>query len=193
MNDDIYLADQDGAHPRKMADGVPWATQAGARRMCSGTADPPGRRTGVTCSSSTSRAWRSAQLTGHIADASGHVVASIPNIWVDATWSPDSTRIEAWTGGSEGIGTTQISIFGIDGALQESLALTYGLRAGARVTWLLGARRPIGVRPSRPRGCANRLLAVADRWVGAAPARPGRPAIEREGSTFTHDGVDSPF
>ena len=67
-----------------------------------------------------------AQLTGHIADASGRVVASIPNIWVDATWSPDSTRIEAWTGGSEGIGTTQISIYGIDGALEESLALPTG-------------------------------------------------------------------
>ena len=67
-----------------------------------------------------------AQLTGHIADASGHVVASIPNIWVDATWSPDSTRIEAWTGGSAWIGTTQISIFGINGALQESLPLPSG-------------------------------------------------------------------
>ena len=65
-------------------------------------------------------------MTGHIADASGHVVASIPNIWVDAQWSPDSTRLEAWTGGSAWIGTTQISIFGVDGALQESLSLPTG-------------------------------------------------------------------
>jgi Tol biopolymer transport system component len=67
-----------------------------------------------------------AQFTGHIADANGHVVASIPNIWVDATWSPDSTRIEGWTGDSAWIGTTQIGIYGIDGALQESLPLPTG-------------------------------------------------------------------
>ena len=121
MNDDIYLADQDGAHPRKVADGVPWTNAGGGPSYMFGDGGP---------------AWApdgrhflffdlqgaAAQLTGHIADASGHVVASIPNIWVDATWSPDSTRIEAWTGGSEWIGTTQISIYGIDGALEESLA-----------------------------------------------------------------------
>jgi Tol biopolymer transport system component len=126
LNDDIYLADRDGSHPRKVADGVPWTSDAGGGpAYVLGDGGP---------------AWApdgshflffdiqgdSAQVTGHIADASGHVVASIPNIWVDATWTPDSTRIEAWTGGSAGIGTTQISIYGIDGALQESLPLPTG-------------------------------------------------------------------
>ena len=125
LNDDIYLADQDGAHPRMVADGVPWTDAGGGPSYLFGDGGP---------------AWApdgrhflffdlqgaDPQLTGHIADASGHVVASIPNIWVDATWSPDSTRIEAWTGGSAWIGTTQISIYGIDGAVQESLPLPTG-------------------------------------------------------------------
>jgi len=126
MNDDIYLADQDGSHPRKVADGVPWTNGAGGGPSYlfgdGGPAwAPDGRHVLFFDLQGTS-----AQETGHIADASGHVVASIPNIWVDATWSPDSTRIEAWTGGSAWIGSAQISIFGIDGALQESLSLPTG-------------------------------------------------------------------
>ena len=126
VNDDIYLADQDGSHPRKVADGVPWTNGAGGGPSYlfgdGGPAwAPDGRHVLFFDLQGTS-----AQETGHIADASGHVVASIPNIWVDATWSPDSTRIEAWTGGSLSTGSTQISIYRIDGALQESLPLPTG-------------------------------------------------------------------
>ncbi len=54
LNADIYLADQDGVHPRIVADGVPWSRRsAGARRTRSGMADPHGHRTGVTFCSST--------------------------------------------------------------------------------------------------------------------------------------------
>ena len=128
LNDDIYLADQDGARPRKVADGVPWTNEAGGGPSYlfgdGGPAWAPDGRHFLFFDLQGAAA--TAQLTGHIADASGHVVASIPNIWVDATWSPDSTRIEAWTGGSAWIGSTQISIYGVDGAVQESLPLPTG-------------------------------------------------------------------
>jgi WD40 repeat protein len=126
LNDDIYLADQDGAHPRKVADGAPWTNGAGGGPSFlfgdGGPAWAPDGRHFLFFDVQ----GPAGQGTGHIADASGHVVSSIPKIWVDATWSPDSTRIEAWTGGSEWIGTTQISLFGIDGAVQESLPLPAG-------------------------------------------------------------------
>jgi Tol biopolymer transport system component len=125
LNDDIYLADQDGAHPRKVADGVPWIDAGGGPSYLFGDGGPAWAPDGRHFLYFDMQG-APAQLTGHIADASGHVVASIPNIWVDATWSPDSTRIEAWTGGSAWIGTTQISIYGLDGALQESLPLPAG-------------------------------------------------------------------
>ncbi len=128
LNDDIYLAAQDGAHPRKVADGVPWTNGAGGGPSYvfgdGGPAWAPDGRHVLFFDLQGAAA--APQLTGHIADASGHIVASIPNIWVDATWSPDSTRLEAWTGGSDWIGTTQISIYGIDGVLQTSLALPTG-------------------------------------------------------------------
>ena len=126
LNDDIYLADQDGTRPRKVADGVPWTSGAGGGPSYGfgdgGPAWAPDGRHFLFFD----QQGDSDQLTGHIADAGGHVVASIPNIWVDATWSPDSTRIEAWTGGSASLGSTQISIYGIDGVLQTSLALPEG-------------------------------------------------------------------
>ena len=126
MNDDIYLADQDGAHPRKVADGVPWTSGAGGGPSYGlgdlGPAWAPDGRHFLFFD----QQGAADQLTGHVADASGRVVASIPNIWVDATWAPDSTRIEAWTGGSASLGSTQISIFGIDGALQGSIHLPDG-------------------------------------------------------------------
>jgi Tol biopolymer transport system component len=125
LDGDIYLADQDGAHPRKVADGVPWTNEAGPSYLF-GDGGPAWAPDGRHFLFFDLQGADAPQLTGHIADASGHVVASIPNIWVDATWSPDSTRIEAWTGGSAWIGTTQISIFGIDGALQRSLSLPTG-------------------------------------------------------------------
>ena len=131
LDGDIYLADHDGAHPRKVADGVPWTDAGGGQTYVFGDGGrawaPDGRHFLFFDSQG---AAATPQLTGHIADASGHVVASIPNIWVDATWSPDSTRIEGWTGGSAWIGTTQISIFGVDGALQESLSLPSGYVRG---------------------------------------------------------------
>ncbi len=131
LDGDIFLADQDGAHPRKVADGVPRTDAGGGPSYLFGDGGPawaPDGRHFLFYDVQGAAATQ--QLTGHIADASGHVVASIPNIWVDATWSPDSTRIEGWTGGSAWIGTTQISIFGVDGVLQTSLALPEGyLRA----------------------------------------------------------------
>jgi Tol biopolymer transport system component len=126
LNDDIYLADQDGTHPRKVADGVPWTNGAGGGpSYLFGDGGPiwaPDGRHFLFFDLQ----GPSGQGTAHIADADGHMVASFPGMWVDATWSPDSARLEAWTGGSEWIGTTSIGIYGIDGVLQTSLALPDG-------------------------------------------------------------------
>jgi hypothetical protein len=187
LNDAIYLADQDGSHPRIVAGGVPWTSDAGGGPSYlfgdGGPAwAPDGRHFLFFDLQGPAAATR---LTGHIADTSGHVVASIPNIWVDATWSPDSTRIEAWTGGSEWIGSTQISIYGVDGVLQTSLALPDGY---SRFREFPGSWAPDGrsvyVRPN-----------ISEIWQlpvdGSAPRRLAQDdliARSRGAVRFSHNG-----
>ena len=177
MNDDIYLADQDGAHPRKVTAGVPWANATGGGPSYvlgdGGPAWAPDGRHFLFFDLQ----GAPAQLTGYIADASGYVVASIPNIWVDATWSPDSSRVEAWTGGSEWIGTTQISIFGIDGALQESLPLPSGF---------VRSRESPGIWAGDGRSVYVRL------GQGVGPSA-GEWQLPIDGSTSRHLAADDPL
>jgi len=185
LNDDIYLAEWDGANPRRVADGVPWSNDAGGGPSYlfgdGGPAwAPDGRHFLFFDISGTP-----ARPAGHIADASGHVVASIPDIWVDATWSPDSTRIEAWTG-SAWIGATQISIYGVDGAVQESLPLPAGY---------VRSRESVGVWAADGRSVYVRLgggpIGI---WQlpldGSVPARPAQNdfvARLQGGVTFSPD------
>jgi Tol biopolymer transport system component len=179
MNDNIYLADQDGAHPRKVTAGVPWANATGGGPSYvlgdGGPAWAPDGRHFLFFDLQ----GAAPRLTGHIADASGHVVASIPNIWVDATWSPDSTRIQAWTGGSDWIGTTQISIFGIDGALQGSISLPTGY---VRAREYPGFWAPDG----------RSVYARLGQGAAGGPT-PGMWQLPIDGSTPRHLAADDPL
>jgi Tol biopolymer transport system component len=115
FNGDIYLADWDGRNPTRVANGAfPDQPQEPRFLMVSaGSWAPdgrhflyyelvPGRPAGASAE----------QVTAHISDADGRVVASVPGIWVDAVWSPDSTRVAAWAD------STHIGIYGIDGVRQ---------------------------------------------------------------------------
>jgi Tol biopolymer transport system component len=175
IKDDIYLIDQDGANPRKVTDGVPWSDAGGGPSYVLGDGGPAWAPDGRHCCFFDMQG--TAPVDRHIADASGHVVASIPNIWVDATWSPDSTRIEGWTGGSAWIGTTQVGIFGLDGALQESLPLPSGyVRARESAGLWAGDGRSVYVRLGQ----------------GAGPT-PGYWQLPIDGSTPRHLAADDPL
>ncbi len=107
LDGDIYLADANGAHPIRVAEGAdlfeesPWA--------------PDGRHF---------LAFDSTRLTADIREPDGRVVASLANLPGFngfPVWSPDSTRLQAWTQSYR-----QIDIYGIDGALQAELPLPEG-------------------------------------------------------------------
>jgi Tol biopolymer transport system component len=67
----------------------------------------------------------------NIVDSEGRLVASIPDMTEDATWSPNSEQLQAW------IGVTQIGIYGVDGALDASLTLPdgYTRMTGSGAAW----------------------------------------------------------
>lgn len=105
----IYLADADGSHPTRVGDGGLQQTT-----MTGSVWSPDGRHF-VYHNDGDS----------HIADAQGRVVASFASRfegpWGGPYWSPDSTRLQEWTDNG-----TRISIYGIDGDVQTSLALPDG-------------------------------------------------------------------
>lgn len=107
LGGDILLADADGGNPTKVAEGAvlfegsPWA--------------PDGRH---FVSFDTTR------LTADIRDPDGQVVgsfANLPGFGGYPVWSPDSTRLQAWTQSNR-----QINIYGIDGVLQVELPVPEG-------------------------------------------------------------------
>ena len=122
---DIYLADADGANPVRVAPG---ATDDGAR----------GPDYGLAPESIWARDGRhymylegGAQSRVHISDAEGRDVACFansPGFSGYPVWSPDSTRLQAWTDLQATSDFRQISIYGIDGALQTVLPLPDGYR-----------------------------------------------------------------
>ena len=122
LDGDIYLADQDGSNPARVAEGAslfegsPWA--------------PDGRHF---------LSYDHARRAANVSDPDGHVVASfanMPSFSGFPVWSPDSTRLQAWTDGFR-----QISIYGIDGLLQGELPLPDGY---TRVHEELGVWAPDG-------------------------------------------------
>ncbi len=174
LNDDIFLSDEDGSNPRTVADGVAWSNDTGggpAYLFGDGGPvwAPDGRH--FLFFDIQGAAGRG---TGHIADGSGRIVASIPDIWVDATWSADSTRIEAWTAGNDATAAMRIGIYGLDGMLQASLPLPAGYMRAREYpgTWARDGRSvyvrlgqgggPLGVWQLPLDGSAARKLAQDD-------------------------------
>jgi hypothetical protein len=70
----------------------------------------------------------------NIVDSEGRLVASVPEIGEDATWSPKSDQLQAWIGS---VDSTRVGIYGIDGALLASLSLPdgYTRMTGSGAAW----------------------------------------------------------
>jgi Tol biopolymer transport system component len=124
LGSDLYLAEVDGGNLRQLA------IRAGDR--------PLGP---CTLSTTTGSIWapngRFFLCFGgppdgaNIVDSEGRLVASIPDMSEDATWSPNSDQLQAW------IGPTRIGIYGADGALDASLSLPdgYTRMTGSGAAW----------------------------------------------------------
>jgi Tol biopolymer transport system component len=140
LDGDIYLADADGAHPIRVADGVPEAPSPSPGGPCDRPSGsyllgdgpvwaPDGRHFlffDLTLPPDDGLPGLCGYPgTAHIADAEGRVVASVPGIGIDATWSPDSSRLAAWAW-IAGVGSNQVGVYGLDGALQTSIPLEPG-------------------------------------------------------------------
>lgn len=114
LDGDIYLADLDGANPVLVADG---AAANGGLATCAGFGGPNWSPDGRHF------AYRSGWTDDcpgevHVRDAEGRLVASVPGVGWDLSWSPDSTRIATWIDLWETIG-----IYGIDGERQALLTV----------------------------------------------------------------------
>ena len=102
----IYLADAGGSDPTRVGDGhLPQTIETGS------VWSPDGRHF----------LYYQGNGTGRVSDADGTLVSSAEGMWGAAYWSPDSTRLQAWTSSETGI-----AVYGIDGVLQASLALPAG-------------------------------------------------------------------
>ena len=106
LDGDIFLADADGGSPIRIAEGA---------ELFEGSSWAPDGRHFL--------AFDSTRLTADVRDPAGQVVASFPNLPAFNSfpvWSPDSTRLQAWTQ------SEQINVYGVDGALQAELPLPDG-------------------------------------------------------------------
>lgn len=113
LDGDIYFADLDGANAVLVADGAAAIGDADCETVLGGGLkwSPDGRHF----------AYRSGWTDDcpgevHVRDAEGRLVASVPGVGWDLSWSPDSTRIATWIDLWETIG-----IYGIDGERQALL------------------------------------------------------------------------
>lgn len=121
LDGDVFFADADGANARKVLDGVPgWVDGVRSDGPTYGFVGwaPNGRQVLLLKDVGARSQQPEPPAALLIGDADGRVIASIPG-WGDATWSPDSTRIEAWSGAS-------IGIYGTDGTQHASLPLPDG-------------------------------------------------------------------
>ena len=181
LGSDVYLADADGANPR------PLLIRAGDRaiRPCQ-------------LSTTTGSIWSPdgrfflcfdwlPSWGAQIVDSEGRLVASVPNVRDDATWSPNSEQLQAW------IDATRIGIYGIDGALDASLSLPDGYTqvTGSGGAWA-GDGRSVVVQIRRSAG--SRPKPGGYRSMGSR--RAGSPTTIHSANpdfTFSRDGTRSGF
>jgi Tol biopolymer transport system component len=110
LKDDVYIAQQDGSHAIKIADGC-HKCRGRESYSAEGTMwSPDGRYL----------AYRSSE-GGVISDAQGNIVARFPLDGWEIAWSPDSTRVAAW----DNLFVT-IGVFGLDGAQLAQLSMPAG-------------------------------------------------------------------
>ena len=112
LNGHIYLANWDGSHPVRIANG------GGEGHIWS----PDGRYLAYW-----GGAGKGASYSGTvtISDARGHLVASFPGEGWQIAWSPDSKRVATWVR----LGRT-IGVYGLDGVRQKLLTVPPGLQPG---------------------------------------------------------------
>ena len=123
LNGDIYMADGDGTHAVRIANGVPPGEPA-TRGSYWGEGhiwSPDGRY--LAYRGSTGKG-DSLHGTVFIRDPRGHLVTSFRGEGWDISWSPDSTRLASWVHWGRTIG-----IYGPDGVRQKLLTLPPGLMA----------------------------------------------------------------
>ena len=128
LDGDIYVADWNGKHPVRIADGRP-ENFSGRRSYWGPVWSPDGRYLAYLSSSHHGTRHvivaSSIHTTVYISDPEGRLVASFPKYYMGAfSWSPDSTRIATWLSQ----GPYRIGIFGLDGVRQTLLTMPRGFR-----------------------------------------------------------------
>jgi hypothetical protein len=214
VDDDIYVADWDGANPVRIADGVPVdgadecvrpgpavasvEAEHRAEYTVFGSAwSPDGRYLAYWdwgCPAPPN-AWG----TVTISDPEGNVVASFPGQGWTISWSPDSTRVaiwDSWGPGGSGEDST-IGVYGLDGVPRAALTVPAGLmpagdyspvwsRDGASLL-LPGVQVPLDGRA--PRGLpADDLTRY---WLAAYSPDGSRVAYKNGGSLVVADADGS--
>jgi Tol biopolymer transport system component len=181
LDGDIYLADWDGRNAIQVADGDPFDDTNGESYSLVAWA-PDGRH---FLYQETGRAQ-----SVHIGDAKGRVVASFDGVDYSTGWSPDSTRIQAWTDTSSGI-----AVYGLDGRRQAVLALPrgYGRFREYPAAWTRDGRSVL-VRLAR----IDSATAGAELWElpisGGAPRRlPTEDPRSRFDAVYSPDGARVAF
>ncbi|MFC7724240.1 hypothetical protein ACFQW6_03920 [Nocardioides sp. GCM10028917] len=123
LDEDIYVADGDGANRVRITDTV----QSGAEDVCAGywvdgpAWSPDGRHLayrGDEDSGDTRPNGCSTSTTVTISDPSGRRIASFPSFGWRIAWSPDSSRVAAWVDFESSLG-----IWGLDGVRQALLTV----------------------------------------------------------------------
>jgi hypothetical protein len=180
LGSDVYLADADGANPRQLM------IQADDRdiRPCqlsttTGSIWAPNGRF-FLCFDWVPRAH------AQIVDSEGRLVASIPDMGEDATWSPNSEQLQAW------IDATRIGIYGIDGALDASLSLPdgYTRMTESAAAWA-GDGRSVVVQINRGAGAIEKWRLPID---GSAPSEIAEDdPLASPDFSFTRDGRQMAF
>jgi Tol biopolymer transport system component len=110
LDGDVYVAEEDGTDPVRVAEADRRAGCAGLRAN-RGLVSPDGKHIAY-------RTEWSDECPGTVvvADLQGEVVASVPGSGWDIAWSPDGTRFATWLSFGDSIG-----IYGVDGTLQAEL------------------------------------------------------------------------